>query len=72
MTAAVGDCRLGWYKEYVGNEISATWINRGEGEKLSTLENQREILCVHTQSSNPEQDYRASTEIKDINRRMSG
>ena len=79
MTAAVRRARVPrdvFRKEYVGNEISATWINKlvkAKKDFSTPLENQREdILRSQKKLKALSKITELSvTEIKDINRRMS-
>ncbi|MEC7993998.1 MAG: RNA polymerase sigma factor RpoD [Pseudomonadota bacterium] len=79
MTAAVRRARVPrdvFRKEYVGNEISATWINKlvkAKKDFSTPLENQREdILRSQKKLKALSKITELSvTEIKDINRKMS-
>ena len=79
MTAAVRRARVPqdvFRKEYVGNEVSATWINKlvkAKKDFSTPLENQREdILRSQKKLKALSKITELSvTEIKDINRKMS-
>ena len=79
MTAAVRRARVPrdvFRKEYVGNEISATWINKlvkAKKDFSTPLENQREDIVRSQKKLKALSKITelSITEIKDINRRMS-
>ncbi len=79
MTAAVRRARVPrdvFRKEYVGNEISATWINKlvkAKKDFSTPLENQREDIVRSQKKLKALSKITelSVTEIKDINRRMS-
>ena len=79
MTAAVRRARVPrdvFRKEYVGNEISATWINKlvkAKKDFSTPLENQRENIVRSQKKLKALSKITelSVTEIKDINRRMS-
>ena len=79
MTAAVRRARVPrdvFRKEYVGNEISATWINKlvkAKKDFSTPLENQREDIVRSQKKLKALSKITelSVTQIKDINRRMS-
>lgn len=79
MTAAVRRARVPrevFRKEYIGNEISATWINKlvkAKKDFSAPLENQREDIMRSQKKLKALSKITelSVTEIKDINRRMS-